>query len=401
MLNQNIIDQFVLNPSEKNMDTLIERAKLHDFSVEDTAHLARKLAISGDIIKNDSLDTVLIDIPSTGGPSSLSTLICPLIMMELNYQVPKLGIKGRPAGGIDVMNQIYNYKIHFNKNEIVDIILSSGYCHFISSKKFAPLDAKLFKYRSKVGAKSVPALVIASILSKKLAAGLTHTGLDVRVFEQGNFGNNYEIAIKNSLKFIEVAKIVGISAKCFINDFSFLQQPYVGRGESLVALYKIFNNEMAYMLNRHLNNCISMAFTVCPDHLRLNNPITLNGIFKSFEKNLIAQGSSLVNFYNKVDKIISEHNRVLKSPNDGFLLIDLNSLRNTIVKYQVQSDLISEFPDPCGVIFKKNSNDYVLKGDVLLTYRVNHDNYESFENDLNGCFSVNQYPIETSSFKII
>lgn len=283
-----IIDQFIQNPTEENMKALIERAIQDTLSNQDIAYLAKKLGESGEIVQLKGKDLFVVDIPSTGGPSSLSTLLCPLVLMEVNCQIPKLGVKGRPAGGIDVLYQIPDYKIHFDSDQITNILESSRYCHFIVSKKYAPLDARLFDFRSSIGAKAIPSLVIASILSKKIAAGLNYTGLDVRVADYGNFGYSFEMAERNAIRFIAVAKEVGIKAKCFLNDFSIVQQPYIGRGESLLALLMIFENNMDDLLKRHLNNCIGMALEVLPREAIMKKQITTENLYRNFEKNLEA-----------------------------------------------------------------------------------------------------------------
>lgn len=396
-----IIDQFIQNPSEGNMMALIERAIQDTLSNKNIAYLAKKLGESGEVVQLKGKGSFVADIPSTGGPSSLSTLICPLVLMELNCQIPKLGVKGRPAGGIDVLYQIPDYKIHFDSNQITNILESSGYCHFIVSKKYAPLDARLFDYRSRVGAKAIPSLVIASILSKKIAARLNYTGLDVRVAEYGNFGHSFELAERNANRFIAVAKDVGINAKCFLNDFSIEQQSYIGRGESLLALLMIFENNMNYLLKRHLNNCIGMALNVPPREAIKDKQITTENLYRNFSKNLEDQGSSIEKFNKKAKDIQKQHYNIIKSSGNGFLKIDMKMLRDTIVKYQNEFHTDSLFPDPCGVILLRNSNDYIVKNESILTYRAEGEFKKEFENDLRGCFSINCTPKQTASYKIL
>ncbi len=63
------------------------------------ADLARSVASSGAQISARA--SFSADVASTGGPTSLSTLICPLFLRAAGAVVPKLGVPGRPAGGID------------------------------------------------------------------------------------------------------------------------------------------------------------------------------------------------------------------------------------------------------------------------------------------------------------
>jgi hypothetical protein len=68
------------------------------------AELATALASSGEVYDPHCLLTA--DVASTGGPSSLSTLLCPLFLRVGGLVVPKLGVPGRPAGGTNMSQSI-------------------------------------------------------------------------------------------------------------------------------------------------------------------------------------------------------------------------------------------------------------------------------------------------------
>ena len=348
MKGQTIIDKFAKVQSRESMDALIQWAKSEEICDDEIIYLAKILANSGKILKlpNKSLSA---DIPSTGGSNSLSTLLCPLVLRELGFVVPKLGVKGRPAGGIDVLAQIPNYKIEFKYYELLRCLKENGYCHFLAGNEFVPLDAILFSYRSNEYAKSIIPLVISSILAKKIAVGLKYIGLDVRVTKFGNFGTNWEEAKKNSLRFIRISKKLGINVVCFLNDLNYIQQPYIGRGESLLSLFEIFYEEPNSLLRKHLYRCINMGLSLSSN---TNNcsPYTISVLAKHFLDNLVAQGSSEKDFINKVQEIKSAHKYKIHSPKSGFLIINIQQLRDSIVWGQ---NYISEckFSDPCGVIF--------------------------------------------------
>ena len=100
--------------------------------------------------------------------------------------VPKLGVPGRPAGGVDSLAQIEGYSVNLKPMEVRRTIERCGYAHFLADTNHAPLDKQLFAFRQQVGAQNVPELAIASILAKKIAVGLQRAGLDIRVAEHGN-----------------------------------------------------------------------------------------------------------------------------------------------------------------------------------------------------------------------
>jgi pyrimidine-nucleoside phosphorylase len=389
MKGQSIIESFVTNPSEETMHKVIQFASSEEITDDDIAFLAFQLAKSGEMLSLET-DQIGADIPSTGGPSSLTTLICPLVLVEIGFIVPKLGIMGRPAGGIDTLAQLKGYKIEWNSWDIKKCLNDYQYCHFLVSKQHAPLDSVFFQYRSKVGAKSIPPLVIASILSKKIVSHLKKTGLDVRVAKHGNFGQNFSEASLNSHRFIRVAKKLGIEACCFLSDSSTLEQPYIGRGESLLALSKIFNNCATEQLQLHFSKCIDMALTLSNEnHFFENGEFPLMAIYKNFISNILAQGSSEREFQNKVKSIEDSHTNEIIAPKSGFLNIDIEKLRDAIVLGQKsKQNMYNPFPDPCGVIFKKFSNEFIQKGEQILTYRADNSIKDTFFSEISSSIKI-------------
>ena len=242
---------------ESDISAVVLFAAQHELTDFDIAFLADKLANSGTVFNN--LPKNSLDIASTGGPSSLSTLLTPLFLRYMDRAVPKLSVPGRPAGGIDVLATIPNYRIHLQPSEVILCLNKCGYVHFMADENYAPLDAKMFTIRQRIGVQSSVSLVIASILAKKLAVGLKHVGLDIRVGTDNNFGISFEKARLNALRFCSVSHILGINAKCVLTDGSRPYQPMIGRGEALIALNQVFEETAGPWLKTHMTQCWNMA----------------------------------------------------------------------------------------------------------------------------------------------
>lgn len=174
------------------------------------AELARILADSGE--KFAASGGITADVASTGGPSSLTTLLCPLYLRASGLLVPKLGVPGRPAGGIDCLAQIEGFKVELTQDELRAVMAGAGYAHFLAAGRYAPLDARVFKLRQQFGAQDVPTLVASSLLSKKLAVGVRRAGLDIRVAAHGNFGKTWSDALDNARLFAAASRRLGVDA---------------------------------------------------------------------------------------------------------------------------------------------------------------------------------------------
>ncbi|UTA67557.1 hypothetical protein [Emticicia sp. 21SJ11W-3] len=359
--------------------------KKSQFDENQILKLTKILAQSGETLKFPNYSTA--DIPSTGGPSSLSTIISPLILKEY-FSVPKLGIVGRPAGGIDVLAQIEGYNLKLSKKQIYEMIDKTQYCHFISNNQFAPLDSRLFKYRSENGFKSVPGLVIASLLSKKVAVDIKNLCLDIRYSHFGNFGSSLEEAKNLSYNFKQLSSLLDINSTFYFSDNTKLFQPYIGRGESLLAIHEYLSGSKNNWLNHHIElECNEMVRTLTGKKIEKSELKRI--IIKNFTENIVFQGGSFTSFENIAKKIKNSHIYEFSAKKSGKLKFDIMKMRGAIVKIQnkyINSD--QEFPDPCGLIFFKNQNENILENETVLTYRVLEDDLEYFKNELNNFIAI-------------
>jgi thymidine phosphorylase len=344
-------------------------------NVEVAAQLARTLSSSGLTFCSRSQQTA--DVASTGGPSSLSTLLCPLYLRAAGLLVPKLAVPGRPAGGLDCLAQISGYKTELTTDELHDVMDKNGYAHFLDAGRYAPLDARLFSLRKLHGALQVPTLVTASLLSKKIAVGVLRAGLDVRVAPHGNFGSSWTTAKENANFFINAAKLCNIKAFPVLTDARLPYQPYIGRSESLLALSEVFQGSSSTWLSEHIEQCKSLAISAAPSFLREKIAKTERSELEAhFFDNIKAQGGSIKSLKTKIAETRLLHTQQIAAEEDGFFAISLDLIRKALVTFQArQENKENPFPDPAGVILIRRPGEWVKKGQTLATIRVADQNH--------------------------
>jgi pyrimidine-nucleoside phosphorylase len=283
-----------------------------------------------------------------------------LFLVALGFQVPKLAVPGRPAGGIDSLSQIKGYKVQFEHENIISILHKSSYAHFLGTSEFAPIDKYLYDYRKKHDAVNIPELAIASLLSKKIAVGLKKIGLDIRVSSHGNFGKTITEARDNAKRFIKVASKLGIEAICYLTNGQTAYQPYIGRGEALLALKKTLENSCDEWLKKHVLLCCRMANTATGKLASSDNTYDSQKLKDIFESHLMAQGANYQSFIDTVMEVEQTQHIKLFAETDGFVKIDLQAIRHQIVTGQ---NLVltpeTPFPDPLGITLLKNTGDFV------------------------------------------
>lgn len=375
--------------SENELSQIIASAMADELDDDAIAELALRLASSGDTIAFQTNSCA--DIASTGGPSSLSTLLCPLYLRVHGKIVPKLGIPGRPAGGLDILGMIPGYRTELSTDEIQQILSVCGYAHFAAGYSFVPVDLQLFRLRQGLGAQAVPSLVIASLLSKKIASGVRTVGLDVRVAAHANFGSDFFSARKNASRFCRIARILGMRATCILTDAELPYQPYVGRGEALMALSEIFSGTQSPWLERHLKDCALMASAVTGVQV----VESIKNIERVFHDNLEAQGSSSVDFA-KIVQEIKEIDRIdITTDISGFVHYDLHTIRNLLVQEQKKLSGF-HYPDPAGVILRAEPSQFINKGERVISLRAPDQVKQELSEHMAKCFSISKVPSQAS-----
>jgi pyrimidine-nucleoside phosphorylase len=368
---------------DASMEAVVVAAREGRLAEDDLAALARALADSGARLERDPRAA---DVASTGGPSSLSTLLCPLHLRARGLRVPKLGVPGRPAGGVDVLQAIPGFRASLEPAEVVRALDRSGYVHLVADERWAPLDAALFRFRQRVDATAVPDLVIASILAKKLAAGVVGAGLDVRVAPYGNFGGDLASARAAAARYNAVARLLELQPVCVLTDGTRPYQPFIGRGEALIAIDDVLDGRPDPWLSAHAELCGQVARAVMAEGGPRADPAALRA---AHEAMLSEQGVPAEALAERVELARAAPRRELEAEHEGFVHYDLARLRELLVERQRAERPRADgtTPDPAGVILGAPAGSRVGLGQVVISVRAPAGEHE-LESALAACVYV-------------
>ena len=341
--------------------------------VDAVAHLADALAHTGSVLRTES---VCADIASTGGPSSLSTLLCPLYLVGAGFVVRKIGGPGRPAGGIDVLGTLRGYRTTLSADEVNKGIAEAGYVQVLAGETWAPADAALFRFRQQQGTQAIPALAVASLLAKKLAAGVGVAGLEARIAPHGNFGASAEEGRRSALLYCKVAELLGLTGVVVLTDARVPFQPYIGRGEALEALWKVVGDDLDddSWLAEHAELCSLLANVVANQagsrttDGRSAGPQPLQVLTAHLE----AQGSSIAELLRRVNETLAQERRTLPADDDGYVRFDSDRIRATIGALAAEDksgDVEYQFADPAGVRLMCQPGQRVRRGEPVIELR--------------------------------
>ena len=340
-------------------------------SAEDLARLTEVLAASGASIGKPSAER--IDIASTGGPGSLTTLLAPLTAAR-GARVSKIAVPGRPAGGIDTLGSIPGYQTELNLQDARAVLESCGYLHTMAGGHFCPLDAAFFEWRKENDAQAIPELAITSLLSKKLAAGVGRVVLDIRVGPHGNFGRDPVVARANARRFIEVAEILSIDADYSLSGVSGVPQPYIGRGEALLAVDQAIGGTASGWLRQHVQDCLALASTATGRAAGQEDAM-LAGAAQAHESMLGEHGVQLREYNEHVERVRLASRVGIVAQGAGYVVLDIDSIRRVLVGRQraARSVAGARFSDPCGLILNADIGESVPNGHLLALVRDHRD----------------------------
>jgi thymidine phosphorylase len=224
------------------------------------AELAKQLAMSGQIWQWPEGLRPTGDVASTGGAASLTTLLCPYILATCGCYVPKLSVPGSAAGAIDTLELLAGFRSQLDLVEMTHSLRLGHIAHSKNTGQLAPADGFLFELRARLGRTAVPALVIASLLSKKLAVSCDSCAVDIRCSSNGNLGPNAEMATKNAELYVGVAALLDMRLVCCLTNHFFPPMPIIGRSESLVAMHEVLIGESSDpWVSSHVETCLSIT----------------------------------------------------------------------------------------------------------------------------------------------
>ena len=140
---------------------------------------------SGDVLdwSHAGLPGPVLDKHSTGGVGDKVSLLLAPILAACGAFVPMISGRGlgHTGGTLDKLESIPGYDVRPSTDRLREVVSATGCAIVGQTARLAPADRRLYAIRDATGTvESIP-LIVGSILSKKLAAGLDALVMDVKV----------------------------------------------------------------------------------------------------------------------------------------------------------------------------------------------------------------------------
>jgi pyrimidine-nucleoside phosphorylase len=155
---------------------------LNGLSLDETRALTLAMRDSGEKFVSTRLGKRAVDKHSSGGVGDKTSFLVAPLAAACGVAVPMISGRalGHTGGTLDKLEAIPGYRTALTLDEFEAVIQKCGASIVGQTPKLVPADRVLYALRDRTGTVENPGLICASILSKKLAAGLDALVLDVK-----------------------------------------------------------------------------------------------------------------------------------------------------------------------------------------------------------------------------
>lgn len=167
----------------------------------------------------------VLDKHSSGGVGDkVSLMLAPLVAAAAagaGAIVPMVSGRGlgHTGGTLDKLEALPGYDVNPSRARLLAALRAAGCAIVGASQRIAPADRRLYAIRDVTATVASVPLVTASILSKKLAAGLDALVLDVKC-GSGAFMRERAQARELAASLVRVARGAGLAAHAFVSDMN-------------------------------------------------------------------------------------------------------------------------------------------------------------------------------------
>ncbi len=303
-------------------------------SPEEGAALTLSMRDSGDVIDWTSLgfdaDAPIVDKHSTGGVGDKVSLMLAPIVAACGGLVPMISGRGlgHTGGTLDKFESIEGYDPYPSIDRFADIVRKVGCSIIGQTGELAPADKRFYAVRDVTATvESIP-LITASILSKKLSAGLNSLVMDVK-FGSGAFMADCGDAKTLAENIVRVAGAAGTPTRALLTDMNQVLGRTAGNAVEVIEAIEFLMNpgaaesrlyDVTVGLAAHMLVLAGVQSDIAAATAAAETSLTSGSAAEVFNRMVAAQGgpTGIADDHGKHLKVAG-HSLEVRSDVDGFV----------------------------------------------------------------------------------
>ena len=206
---------------EYQMSAFLMAVYFRSMSAEETANLVEIMEHSGATVDLSSIKKPKFDKHSTGGIGDKPTLVLAPLLASCGVVFPTIAGRGlgHTGGTLDKLESIPGFNVFLPLERFKELTASTGLCFMGQTEEICPADKKIYALRDVTATIESTPLIVASIMSKKLAEGIDGLVFDVK-YGSGAFMKTPKDAENLAHALVDTAKQAGKLASAIISDMS-------------------------------------------------------------------------------------------------------------------------------------------------------------------------------------
>ena len=287
--------------ADYQVSALLMAIYLNGMDQNEQQALTEAMLNSGNILDFSDIPKPKADKHSTGGVGDKTSIIIAPLVAACGVCVPMISGRGlgHTGGTLDKLESIPGYRVSLSASEFKRVLDKVGYAMAGQTAELAPADKKMYALRDATSTVEAIPLIVASIISKKGAAGLDAMIIDVKV-GNGAFMREEARARDLAHALVSTGNSCGIKTRALLTD---MNQPLGGAvGNSLeveecVRLLRLEANEAAQPvlelsleLSAHMLVLANVDKTIEAARRRLDGVLESGKALECLRSNIEAQG---------------------------------------------------------------------------------------------------------------
>ncbi|HEY0003882.1 MAG TPA: thymidine phosphorylase [Pyrinomonadaceae bacterium] len=341
--------------------------------------LTQSMLHSGELLDFSDIPKPKSDKHSTGGVGDKTSLVIAPLAAAAGVCVPMISGRGlgHTGGTLDKLEAIPGYRVQLSLTEFRSILERVGFAMMGQTAELAPADKKMYALRDATATVEAIPLIVASIMSKKLAAGLESLVLDVKT-GTGAFMREEERARELAHALVQTGNTCGVRTEALLTDMNQPLGRAVGNALETKECLEILRNEASAGARPVLDLSLELAARmVALAHLeptleaaraRVERLLETGEALELFRRNVEAQGGDprICDDPSLLSDLTLREVRV-ESPHAGFVReVDTAEIGNAIAAIGGGRVRVEDLIDPAvGFLSEARIGDELKRGGLL------------------------------------